>query len=104
VSAGELLDDILRRLSEVGEGDPLFKATSWPTFIAGAETTDPQWRAWALRRLLEVWGCCPWGYVVTAVEMLRETWRGRDGGDGEEVEGRGWLREVWDMDFGCLIV
>jgi hypothetical protein len=32
--------------------------------------------------------------------MLREMWRGREGRDLESC----WLRKVWDMDFGCLIV
>lgn len=101
VSVAELVSEIVSHLSGVPEGDPHFKATSWPTFIAGAEATLDRTRDWVLSRLMRMWECCPWGYVFSAVEMLRRTWGMRDEGSVDEV---GWLQEFWAMDMGSLIV
>ncbi|SPN96625.1 related to fungal transcriptional regulatory protein [Cephalotrichum gorgonifer] len=101
VSVDALVRVILNHLSEVDEGDVHFKATSWPTFIAGAEARDYDTRVWVLSRLMRMWECCPWGYVFAAVEMLRRTWRMRDDGSVGEA---GWLQELWAMDMGFLIV
>lgn len=101
VSVPALVSEILAHLAGVDEGDPHFKATSWPTFIAGAEARDAASREWVLGRLMKLWECCPWGYVFAAVEMLRRTWEMRDEGSVDEV---GWLQEFWAMDMGFLIV
>lgn len=101
VSVPELVEEILTHLASVDEGDPHFKATSWPTFIAGAEAKEESSREWVLHRLMKMWECCPWGYVFAAVEMLRRTWQMRDEGSVDEV---GWLQEFWAMDMGFLIV
>lgn len=101
VSVPQLVSEIMTHLSSVDEQDPHFKATSWPTFIAGAEATWESSREWVLGRLMKMWGCCPWGYVFAAVEMLRRTWKMRDEGSVDEV---GWLQEFWAMDKGFLIV
>lgn len=101
VSVPKLVKEILGHLASVGEGDPHFKATSWPTFIAGAEAKDEASREWVLGRLMKMWECCPWGYVFAAVEMLRRTWKMRDEGSVDEV---GWLQEFWAMDMWFLIV
>lgn len=101
VSVPKLVKEILSHLAGVEEGDPHFKATLWPTFIAGAEVKDEASREWVLARLMKMWGCCPWGYVFAAVEMLRRTWKMRDEGSVDEV---GWLQEFWAMDMGFLIV
>ncbi|CEL09339.1 hypothetical protein ASPCAL12477 [Aspergillus calidoustus] len=49
-SPSSLVHTVVSHLSHVGVSDPLFKATCWPTFIAGAETDDPVYREWALER------------------------------------------------------
>jgi hypothetical protein len=123
-----LVSDILGHLAQVGEGDPYFKASSWPTFIAGAETRDAEKRTWTLKRLLAIWEICPWGYIFTAVEMLKATWQLRDsasssvsrasivvgmdeklsdadrsmGGSGST--GVNWLQDLKGMGFDYLIV
>ncbi|KAL4866241.1 fungal-specific transcription factor domain-containing protein [Aspergillus spectabilis] len=73
-----LVTNMVCHLSFVGVDDPIFKATSWPTFIAGAETDNPVYRQWALDRLHEFWNLSPWGYLKTAVEVMQTTWRLRD--------------------------
>ncbi|KAJ2970865.1 hypothetical protein NQ176_g7977 [Zarea fungicola] len=97
-----LVDDILNHLSQISPEDPYFKASSWPTFIAGAETRDPEKRMWTLTRLMEIWKVCPWGYVFTAIEMLKATWQMQDARPGEEDVN--WLQGLKAMGFENLIV
>ncbi|KAJ3474532.1 hypothetical protein NLG97_g9802 [Lecanicillium saksenae] len=97
-----LVDDIMSHLSQISEEDPYFKASSWPTFIAGAETRDAEKRTWTLTRLMEIWKVCPWGYVFTAIEMLKATWQMQDmRPEDEEVN---WLQGLKEMGFENLIV
>ncbi|KAG5925365.1 hypothetical protein E4U42_004379 [Claviceps africana] len=96
-----LVGDILGHLGQIDERDPYFKATSWPMFIAGAETRDAGQRAWAMTRMLSIWEICPWGYIFTAMDMLKATWQMQDSGAGS---GLNWLRDLKDMGFDCLIV
>ncbi|KAK7429880.1 hypothetical protein QQZ08_003501 [Neonectria magnoliae] len=105
VDTDMLVADILSNLAFIGEDDPYFKATSWPTFIAGAETRDPEKRTWSLTRLLAIWEICPWGYLFTAIEMLKATWGLRDaGGNGQDGSGVNWLRDLRGLGFEHLIV
>lgn len=97
-----MVDDILSHLSQISEEDPYFKASSWPTFIAGAETRDAEKRTWTMTRLMEIWTVCPWGYVFTAIEMLKATWQMQDA--RPEDEETNWLRDLKAMGFENLIV
>ena len=103
VDAEFLVDDILNHLAAVGDDDPFFKATSWPVFIAGAETRNAEKRTWTLKRLLGIWDRFRWGYVFTAIEMLKATWQlqdaARSGGNGVN-----WLRDLKGLGFDNLIV
>lgn len=103
ITVDELVADIFRHLDLVDENDEHFKATSWPTVIAGAESQDREAREWVLGRLLKLWECCPWGYVFAAMDMLKRTWRMRDEEEGMS-DGVGWLQELWARDMGFLIV
>lgn len=97
-----LVSDILSHLTAVGEDDPYSKASSWPIFIAGAETRDPEKRTWALKRLLAIWEICPWGYLFSAIEMLKATWALQDrAGHENDVN---WLRDLRGLGFENLIV
>ena len=69
---------ITHNLSFILPGDRLLKGTSWPTFIAGAESKDPEQQAWVVERLYILWEALPWGYVHTAIEMLQTIWRMKD--------------------------
>ncbi|GJN69725.1 hypothetical protein PLICBS_003776 [Purpureocillium lilacinum] len=110
VDPDSLVDEILMHLSQLDEGDPYFKATSWPTFIAGAETRDPDKRMWTLKRLLSIWKICSWGYIFTAIEMLKTTWDMQDrhdaavGGNGALRGSVNWLKDLKAMGFDYLIV
>ncbi|EXA48163.1 hypothetical protein FOVG_05011 [Fusarium oxysporum f. sp. pisi HDV247] len=96
-----LLEDVLRNLAAIDENDPYFKASSWPTFVAGAETRDPEKRTWTLARLLSIWQICPWGYLFTAIEMLKATWAMQDSRGSANVN---WLHDLRGMGFENLIV
>lgn len=102
VNTDFLVDDILSHLSQISEHDPYFKASSWPTFIAGAGTRDVEKRMWTLTRLMEIWKVCPWGYVFTAIEMLKAIWQMQD--TQPENEDVNWLRGLKEMGFENLIV
>ncbi|KAJ6447231.1 hypothetical protein O9K51_02006 [Purpureocillium lavendulum] len=110
VDPDSLVDEILMHLSQLDEGDPYFKATSWPTFIAGAETRDPDKRMWTLKRLLSIWKICSWGYIFTAIEMLKTTWDMQDrqdaavSRDGSSRGSVNWLKDLKAMGFDYLIV
>ncbi len=101
-----LVNDILSHLGHISENDPFFKATSWPTFIAGAETRNAEKRTWALARLLAIWRICPWGYIFSAIEMLKVSWEMQDTGSaGSRSEGGiNWLQGLKSMGFDNLIV
>ncbi|KAM3565114.1 hypothetical protein MY1884_000364 [Beauveria asiatica] len=102
VDTQALVDEILYHLSHIGKADPYFKASSWPTFIAGAESRNAEKRMWTMTRLMEIWEVCPWGYVFTAIEMLKATWQMQDA--RPEDESVNWLQKLKLMKFQGLIV
>lgn len=105
-------------LGQVDERDLHFKATAWPSFVAGAETRNHSCREWLLGRLFAAWEVCPWGYIFTAVAMLRTMWETQDArnvvqdGSLEEESLQhsedkvlvGGLRMLWAMETDFLVV
>lgn len=75
-----LVLDIINRLSFVTSNSELFKATSWPAFVAGADARDLGQQAWAMARLQELWEHlpCTMAYVRSAMEILEGIWNKRD--------------------------
>ena len=59
--------------------DALFTATTWPAFIAGAETNNLHNRAWIVQRFAELWEVEPWGTVRGALDVLRGIWSEKEG-------------------------
>ena len=102
-----LILEILHHLKSVPTDHVLLKGTVWPTFMAGAQTDDPVWRAWCLERLRAVWTLnpwiCPWGYIRTAMEMLEQIWTNK-----ADVWGKGgtgnWLHRLRNEGGRALIV
>lgn len=66
------LSTLLDHLASVPASENLFKATSWPTFIAGLETRDQDVLKWSLRRLRDICQRLPWAYVRRAVQVLEK--------------------------------
>ncbi|KAI6778487.1 Acriflavine sensitivity control protein-like protein [Emericellopsis cladophorae] len=102
VDANFLVEDILSHLAEMPEDDPYFKATSWPLLFAGAETRDPEKRTWILKRLMSIWSRFRWGYIFTAIEMLKATWHLQDA--SPQSENVNWLRDLKGLGFNMLVV
>ncbi|KAL4754378.1 hypothetical protein BDW72DRAFT_190240 [Aspergillus terricola var. indicus] len=103
-----LVTNIITHLSFVGSTDPIFVATTWPTFIAGAETDNPVYRRWAVDRLAEFWRLMPWGYVRTAIEVMETTWRLRDEARarvraGEVLKRESWIQQLKELERYWLI-
>lgn len=74
---GSLVADIITHLSFIRPCDALFTATTWPTFIAGAETNDRETQEWVARRFQELWSVEPWGLIREALGLLEKIWVGR---------------------------
>ncbi|KAE8366018.1 fungal-specific transcription factor domain-containing protein [Aspergillus caelatus] len=98
-----LVTEIIHHLSFIDPKDPLSKATSWPTFIAGAETDNPVYRQWALDRLSLLWNVLPWGYVQTAVEVMQMAWRLRDEAGPDSIGIFGWVQQLKALGNHWLI-
>ncbi|GAB1321080.1 hypothetical protein MFIFM68171_11290 [Madurella fahalii] len=102
-----LVREVLGHLASVPIDHVLLKGTVWPTFVAGAQTDDPQQREWCIDRMQAVWArnpwICPWGYVRTAIQMLQDLWEARDQTPAEKRK-TNWLHEIKSMRDKCLIV
>ncbi|KAL1959932.1 hypothetical protein VTO42DRAFT_600 [Malbranchea cinnamomea] len=96
---------VTRNLSFIRPGDPLHKGTSWPMFIAGAESEDPEQQAWVVEALYMLWETLPWGYVQTAVEMLETIWRLKDSSCNTPAKKAGsWLQEFKALGNDWIVV
>lgn len=65
-----LVSEAIRHMANIRPCDSLFTATTWAAFIAGAETNNPQNRAWITQRFAELWEVEPWGTVRGARDVL----------------------------------
>ncbi|KAK2882619.1 hypothetical protein FQN49_000158 [Arthroderma sp. PD_2] len=95
------VDNIIWHLSFILPGNLLLKGTSWPTFIAGAESHDPSQQAWVVERLHALWEMLPWGYVHTAIEMLKTIWAA-DNSATEATDG--WLQRLKALGNEWIVV
>ncbi|MCJ1458314.1 hypothetical protein MMC28_008685 [Mycoblastus sanguinarius] len=84
-----LVADIIAHLSFIPPSSALFTATTWPAFIAGAETNDRARQEWVARRFQELWEVEPWGLIRGALGVLERIWVGRR--SGVVVNGEGTL-------------
>lgn len=103
--------DIVTHISKICPDDPLLPATAWPTFVAGAETDDPELQEWLKMRFTQIWDVQPWGLIKGAIEVLNDLWRKRRllciaNGDSaaEEVDGWNWIEHVKAMGVDWLIL
>ena len=69
-----LVTDIVYHLSFVRPGDALLTASTWPAFIAGAETWNVERRAWVMVRYQELFETELWGLFRGAMEVLEGIW------------------------------
>jgi hypothetical protein len=62
---------LLEYLGYTMHGQYLFKASSWPAFIAGLEAKDERIASLMIERLLLICSVLPYGFVRRAVRMLK---------------------------------
>lgn len=98
--AAFLTDDLLAHLNMMPVEDPNFKATTWPTFIIGAETRDPVRQKFIMERLRIMTTVCPWGFIHTAMETLQVIWNLA----AEERGSKSWVQTLKDPEMNFLIV
>ncbi|EFY87307.1 acriflavine sensitivity control protein acr-2 [Metarhizium acridum CQMa 102] len=98
--AEALSRDIFKHLSSIPDNDPNFKATTWPTFIAGAEAGDHDRREWVMDRLQRLVRSCPWGFIYTAMETLQVIWDLDKKGQGT----KSWVQTLKDPQMNFLMV
>lgn len=91
--------DIYEHLASIPDDDPNFKATTWPTFIVGAEAVDEDQRKWVLDRFQRLVVNCPWGFLYTAMDTLEVIW-----GLDKDKTSRGWIKTLKDPEMNFLIV
>ena len=73
-----MVEDVINHLSFIHQDHALFGATTWPAFVAGAETDDPAQRGWVERHFVELWEVQPWNNITAAVAALQKVWSTRD--------------------------
>jgi hypothetical protein len=83
----DLVSEIVLHLTCIPPNDPFFKATCWPSFIAGAETNNPDQRVWVSSRFEVALQTLPWGYLSSAVDLLYRVWAHKS----QEEAGADWL-------------
>jgi hypothetical protein len=104
-----LVAEIVEHLSSVPSDHVLIKGSVWPSFMAGAQTDDPEQRQWCMLRLRSMWQTsawiCPWGYVETAMETLEGVWAVRDALTPAQKTTWNWLKQLKESGVtNCLIV
>ncbi|KHO01380.1 acriflavine sensitivity control protein acr-2 [Metarhizium album ARSEF 1941] len=92
--------ETFEHLSSIPDDDPNFKATAWPTFIAGAEAAGRARREWVIHRLQRLVRCCPWGFIYTAMETLQTIWDLENTGQRT----KSWVHTLKDPQMNFLIV
>jgi hypothetical protein len=98
--AAFLTDDLLAHLNMIPVEDPNFKATTWPTFIIGAETRNPERQKLIMERLRVMTKVCPWGFIHTAMDTLQVIWNLA----AEERGSKSWVQTLKDPEMNFLIV
>lgn len=98
-----LVSDVVHHLSFLTCDDEFFKATSWPTFIAGAETRDLTRQDWVASRLHKLWDLLPWGYIGSALQILDTIWEKRNITTNSANTSVNWVQELRSMGVDWLI-
>ncbi|KAK0736372.1 fungal-specific transcription factor domain-containing protein [Apiosordaria backusii] len=111
ISLEPLVMELRGYIAEVPLDHVLLKGLVWPVFMAGAQTNEASQRVWYAERLESVWAknpwICPWGYIRTAIEMMKEIWEARDAMEMaglEDLGGWNWLAAMKSRREQCLIV
>ncbi|KAK3076026.1 hypothetical protein LTS18_013940, partial [Coniosporium uncinatum] len=102
----DLASRIISHLSRIAPEKALFKATCWPTFVAGAETYDLMERAWVIQRLHAYFSHFMYANARSAITLLHGIWEAADRHYATDTIGTefNWIDEVEKMGADWLFV
>lgn len=103
-SVESLVANSIHHLGSVGKTDRELKGTPWPTFVTGLNVRDLPTRSWVLKKMAEIFEICPWGYILTAIQVLEESWVATDGDTDESRANLGALQKLRAMNYDYLVV
>ncbi|KAF7536431.1 hypothetical protein G7054_g4571 [Neopestalotiopsis clavispora] len=69
-----LVEEIIGHILFISTSNVLFTATTWPAFIAGAETSDCATQEWVTQHFHKLWSVEPWGHYRGALGVLERIW------------------------------
>ena len=101
-SFSSYVSTVVRHLCAFRPADDLFTATTWPAFVAGAETDDPIIQDWARRRFEEMWSVEPWGNVKGALGLLESIWKRRSL-EAESIP-HDWVSHLRSLGVNWLVI
>ena len=109
-----LVVDIVYHLSFVQPGNALLMASTWPAFIAGAETHHLDRQQWIANRFQELWNAEPWGLFRGGLEVLESIWEkrqmdlrldsARSSPFSADKTERNWLLDLRSLGVDWLII
>lgn len=107
-----LVLEVVSNISLIGKDDALFTATTWPAFIAGAETNVVEMREWVVGRFRELWEVEPWGLLQGALRTLETMWSTKEVGaqvegsqsSQQRLEAGDWIRYIRETGVNWLIL
>lgn len=100
-----LVSEAISHMAFIRPSDALFTATTWPTFVAGAETRDVQKQAWTAQRFSELWEVEPWGTIRGALGVLNEIWSASNEQSAYRGEKSGdWVVRLRQQGVDWLII
>ncbi|EQL01989.1 acriflavine sensitivity control protein acr-2 [Ophiocordyceps sinensis CO18] len=100
VMAEALARDVIYHVSSVADDDPNLKVITWPTFVVGADTTDPARREWVRQKMHFLAASCPWGFLYTAMETLQKLWDMDPDASGQKC----WVKTLKENEMNFLVV
>ena len=105
----DLAANTVDHLSRIGRDNALFSATTWPTFVAGAEAHDESRQLWVTRRFEDLWEVQPWGLIKGALSLLESIWESRQkrptNGFAEKPNRHtDWIRDMRERGTDWLIL
>lgn len=101
-----LVAEVIAHLSVIPSSHELFKAITWPAFIAGAETNDRANQEWIVAKLQELWEIEPWGLIRGSAGLLKKMWEERKNGEllNETKDKGDWITELRGKGVDWLIL
>lgn len=100
-------------ISMIPPSNPLFAATAWPSFIAGAEAMSMENETWARYQFQKIWEIQPWGLIRGGLAVLEMIWaRRRDKESNGMVNisletgyiGEDWIGYIKEIGVDWLIL